>query len=278
MKCSSLVRSLIFLTIAAIFSASLIGCTAEEQTQVQTAIAPAAETAAAEAERFVKTQTAHLQETAQAAIQTKAVSFKETAEAQVATESARLLATKIPATAPPPTGKEVITYTVVKGDNLSMIAKQFSTTVDALIQLNKERYPSLVTNPRYIEIGWILIVSFTVKEISTPAPTPVPTPWSTTPDCDVSRIYWLTPPITCEESVLDAVSEIGLSLGCVVWDDNPLGYYMTHTIYRGWILKDANNVLSYGWFVDKEKNLVVIGPAIVVEKTNYVECGIPGNP
>jgi uncharacterized protein YkwD len=50
----------------------------------------------------------------------------------------------------------VRTYTVQAGDTLQEIALKNNTTVSAIVQLNKERYPSLVTNPRSIRTGWQL--------------------------------------------------------------------------------------------------------------------------
>jgi hypothetical protein len=128
------------------------------------------------------------------------------------------------------------------------------------------------TSAQYIEI----VVSPEVTPTSPPQP--FPTAWSNNPDCNVSHIYWLKSPIACEESVLNAVTEIGLSPACIALDENPLGYYKTHTVYEGWILRGADNILSYGWYPDREKNLTVIGPAIVTNQFKYVECGIPGNP
>jgi uncharacterized protein YkwD len=48
------------------------------------------------------------------------------------------------------------TYTVKTGDTLQQIAIDNSTTVSAIVQLNKDRYPSLETNPRGIRPGWEL--------------------------------------------------------------------------------------------------------------------------
>jgi uncharacterized protein YkwD len=48
------------------------------------------------------------------------------------------------------------TYTVQSGDTLQVIAARNNTTITTLIQLNKERYPSLLTNPRMIQPGWEL--------------------------------------------------------------------------------------------------------------------------
>jgi LysM repeat protein len=47
-------------------------------------------------------------------------------------------------------------HIVVKGDNLSKIAKKYKTTIRILINLNKDKYPSLEKNPNYLKIGWIL--------------------------------------------------------------------------------------------------------------------------
>jgi LysM repeat protein len=44
------------------------------------------------------------------------------------------------------------TYTVVKGDSLSKIARRFGLTVAALLALNKD----IITDPNRIEAGWVL--------------------------------------------------------------------------------------------------------------------------
>jgi len=69
-----------------------------------------------------------------------------------------------------------------------------------------------------------------------------------------------------------------MGFGCIVLDDNPLGYYMVHTIYTGWVLTRNGEVFSYGWVYDKEKNEIAVGPAVVANAFKYLECGIPGNP
>jgi uncharacterized protein YkwD len=46
------------------------------------------------------------------------------------------------------------TYTVQPGDTLAKIASAHDTTVDRLIELNQETYPSLATDPGAIEVGW----------------------------------------------------------------------------------------------------------------------------
>ena len=47
-------------------------------------------------------------------------------------------------------------YTVQAGDNLQQIALRNNTTVSAIVLLNKDRYPSLETNPGGIRPGWEL--------------------------------------------------------------------------------------------------------------------------
>ena len=50
------------------------------------------------------------------------------------------------------------TYTVQPGDTLAKIASAYGTTVERLVELNQETYPSLVTDPGAIEVGWKLEV------------------------------------------------------------------------------------------------------------------------
>jgi len=64
-----------------------------------------------------------------------------------------------PATRPPqiPTATSAYeVYVVQEGDSLSKIAKRFGVTVEDLIEANKARYPSLVTDRSIIEVGWEL--------------------------------------------------------------------------------------------------------------------------
>ena len=48
------------------------------------------------------------------------------------------------------------TYKVKSGDTLSKIAKQYGTTVNAIVKANKSKYPKITAN--YIVVGWELIV------------------------------------------------------------------------------------------------------------------------
>ena len=48
------------------------------------------------------------------------------------------------------------TYKVKSGDTLSKIAKQYGTTVNAIVKANKSKYPKITAN--YIVAGWELIV------------------------------------------------------------------------------------------------------------------------
>lgn len=47
-------------------------------------------------------------------------------------------------------------YTVVSGDTISKIAKKYNTTVNNIINLNKDKYPQMKAN--YIRKGWKIIV------------------------------------------------------------------------------------------------------------------------
>ena len=52
-------------------------------------------------------------------------------------------------------------YSVVKGDYLYAIAKKLMGDPERwpeLVELNKDRYPSLVSNPHMIEVGWVLTI------------------------------------------------------------------------------------------------------------------------
>lgn len=270
---------------------SITSCSPSEQNVLGTEVARAKDTAVAEAGKVAKTKAAEVRATApvivgtqaagiagtaHAKVVTEAAGAAATAKARVATEAARLLTPKAPGTPEAPVGNAVVTYTVVEGDTLTEIAHQFSLDVNALVQLNRDRYPSLQRDPNHVEIGWVLIVATGPEVTSTPPP-PAPTTLPSSPVCDESSVYWAQG-FKCEEYQLDAVTKIGLNVGCIVFRRNPLGYYKEHTVYTGWVLTRNGYTISYGWYADRELNKTVIGPAIVKEKHTYVECGIPRNP
>jgi murein DD-endopeptidase MepM/ murein hydrolase activator NlpD len=49
-------------------------------------------------------------------------------------------------------------HTVEEGDTLSEIAARYGTTVEELVRINSERYPSLRENPNLIKVGWELFL------------------------------------------------------------------------------------------------------------------------
>ena len=54
------------------------------------------------------------------------------------------------------TKKQSRSYTVKKNDNLTKIAKTYGTTVNAIVQKNKKKYPKITAN--FICTGWVLEV------------------------------------------------------------------------------------------------------------------------
>lgn len=54
------------------------------------------------------------------------------------------------------TKKQSRSYTVKKNDNLTKIAKTYGTTVNAIVQKNKKKYPKITAN--FICVGWVLEV------------------------------------------------------------------------------------------------------------------------
>lgn len=47
-------------------------------------------------------------------------------------------------------------YRVVRGDNLSRIARRHGTKVARIVELNRDKYPSLESDPGLIRVGWVL--------------------------------------------------------------------------------------------------------------------------
>ena len=55
-------------------------------------------------------------------------------------------------------GGDGTTYMVRPGDTLAEIAMRHGTTVETLVAMNRDRYPSLAERPDRIEVGWVLRV------------------------------------------------------------------------------------------------------------------------
>lgn len=53
-------------------------------------------------------------------------------------------------------GARIYTYTVKKGDCLSVIAERLGVRMTKLIDWNAAKYPTLRKNPDYIQTGWKL--------------------------------------------------------------------------------------------------------------------------
>lgn len=97
----------------------------------------------------------------------------------------------------------VRTYTVKSGDTLQQIALDNNTTVSAIVQLNKDSYPSLVTSPRSLKPGWKLQLpaddgvalefdSLLMRIARTASPpNPSQTPVAAAPNDKINRVFVL---------------------------------------------------------------------------------------
>lgn len=61
------------------------------------------------------------------------------------------------------------TYTVVRGDSLWKIAQRAGTTVEVLVQLNKDKYPSLSRDAGFLQVGWVLATPNNPVSVSQPS-------------------------------------------------------------------------------------------------------------
>ena len=71
------------------------------------------------------------------------------------TPRANALPTRKPTRIPTLTSRYTI-YIVQPGDSLSKIAKWFGVSVEDLVKANQSKYPSLITDPDSVEVGWQL--------------------------------------------------------------------------------------------------------------------------
>ncbi|NLH07275.1 MAG: LysM peptidoglycan-binding domain-containing protein, partial [Chloroflexi bacterium] len=114
----------------------------------------------------------------------------------------------IPGPEPPPPG-DTTTYTVQRGDNLTIIARRFNTTVATLVQLNG------LTNPSLIFLGQVLVVPAPAQQTPQPQPTatsphqPQPTATSAQPTPVPERVTY-----TVQRG--DTLSRIALRYGVTV--------------------------------------------------------------
>jgi hypothetical protein len=167
----------------------------------------------------------------------------------------------------------VIVYLVREGDRLAQIATLFGIPQEKLVFLNQSRLPWLADSPQSLLAGMSLVVS-TIPEANAPIIPAGPARWSLQPGCDVSQADWLASPITCTPATIDVVTKIENSIGCISLD-NPLGYTFFHETPTGWMLNSLDGVQSYGWFVDKARGAVIVGPALVASSGSYTECRPP---
>jgi LysM domain len=98
--------------------------------------------------------------------------------------------TPVPTFVPPtPTpGPTFLTYTVVRGDSLTSIAKRFNTKARSIAFWNRAAHPSLDPegdeySPNRIELGWVLVLipGAMVDEEALPSLVPIPVPPTPSP-------------------------------------------------------------------------------------------------
>lgn len=179
-----------------------------------------------------------------------------------------------PLTSTPIPARTLIIYTVQVGDTIEQVAAQFGLQADYLAWLNQLRYPWLVNPPHVLLPGSTLVVSRLPDDPFHPL-YPVPEPhWSSRPGCNVQQVDWLQSPIECIPAVIDIVISVQNSFSCITLK-NPLGAMTTHQVVNGWLLRGAEGASSYGWFIDRLKNSIVVGPAIVSGKSSYQMCEKP---
>ncbi len=71
-----------------------------------------------------------------------------------------------------PTPAAPSSYTVRPGDSLSAIARNLGVSMQALIDANSGRYPTLPANPGNIQVGWTFQIPGRAPSTSTPTPAP----------------------------------------------------------------------------------------------------------
>lgn len=100
---------------------------------------------------------AHAAPTIRPGVALPAPSGSTVAPSPATTPRAKVTPTPKPARTPTATPAYTI-YIVQRGDSLSKIAKRYDVSVEDLVAINKVQYPSLLTDPASIEVGWALLI------------------------------------------------------------------------------------------------------------------------
>jgi hypothetical protein len=193
-----------------------------------------------------------------------------TIQALAATRLAPYPETPIPSFVAGAAPATLVVYHFRPGDRLSAVAYLIRTPLEKLIYLNQLRYPWLASSPEQLVPGMALVVA-RQPDNGLPVTPPGQVAWSDTPGCDVSRVDWLLPPVECQRVAIEITEEIRQTLGCISLD-NPLGYTLKRRVIEGWMLTGADGTYSYGWFIDRGRQAVVVGPALIAASNAYTEC------
>jgi LysM repeat protein len=178
-----------------------------------------------------------------------------------------------PAIVPTSPSTTLVIYHARQGDSLASIASRFDIPAERLLRLNEVRFPWLAASAQALTPGLSLVV-LRQPDNALPVQPPAQAAWSNVPGCDVTLVDWLAPPIDCQEANIDIVTQIEMTGACIALE-NPLGYTLTHEVVRGWMLTGVDGSYSYGWFVDRDRQVVIVGPALVSARTSYTECRKP---
>jgi peptidoglycan/xylan/chitin deacetylase (PgdA/CDA1 family) len=114
---------------------------------------------------------------------------------------------------PGPSATGAVTrYTVAPGDTLSSIARRFATTVSQLQAWNVDHYPTLATDPGFLQAGWELVVADGAGVTPLPAPSSTPRPTSppTTAGCRAGNRV-ASAPAGLYRSISSAGNEVALT-------------------------------------------------------------------
>lgn len=210
-------------------------------------------------------------------LETRVANAAGTAQAAAATGAALALApqqaTPLPIPGGPLGSGVIVTYRVVEGDSLQSIGRRFNLSPEKILRLNQNRYPQLLLDQGALQAGWMLVLSSAPDGLPINGSTAFL--WSPTPGCDASEVSWLAAPITCQQVSIDFVSQMYFSLDCVSLG-NPVGVTKKHTVYQGWLLRDARGVLNYTLYFDVDQNLAKAGPVVIFNQSSYTICGLPG--
>lgn len=243
-----------------------LGCSGSVQDYAATAFAPVEATW----ESRVQTRIASGLQTSQVEIPQTAAAAAKTQAARLATQAPGYLTPERPSTGYQLHAQDILLFHVDKPMRVREAAYRFSSLPEALVEWNRARYPSITGPESRLEAGWIIVIFFGTSGRWDLVPTGADS-WNAIPGCGGTQGS-PADGITCAEVTLDFTSDQGWPKPACM-PHTFKGEYSVKSRYQGPVLYRDGVPMVYGVYWDAAKNLVVMGPGIIRNRSDVEQCG-----